>query len=186
MKANLYVSSFPIHDHLCTAITNSLTDSASDAYAGLQLFYVLDERRKGLDPQPELPHHAELGLPIPFPRVPTPEVSDSEAESGYTSSEDLDVEENRAPAQPQSTDAAAQKAARSPSQDARIEQQIQKSPCVVPQKSAGSHPPLHHPRCGRTLFGQTTTTWTLRLLPSSSATRRYKPTRSSAIFWIPS
>ncbi|KAG6163322.1 hypothetical protein E4U51_005780 [Claviceps purpurea] len=39
--------------------------SASDAYAGIQLFHVLEEKRKNLDPCPDRPHHAELDLPIP-------------------------------------------------------------------------------------------------------------------------
>ncbi|KJZ74166.1 hypothetical protein HIM_06397 [Hirsutella minnesotensis 3608] len=39
--------------------------SAADAYAGLQLFYILDAKRRELVPCPSLPHHAELGLPIP-------------------------------------------------------------------------------------------------------------------------
>lgn len=38
--------------------------SASDAYAGLQLYYTLDHQRKCLDPVPPLPHHANLNLPI--------------------------------------------------------------------------------------------------------------------------
>ncbi len=37
-----------------------------------------------LDPQPELPHHAELGLPIPLPRLPTPTSSDSEEEESMS------------------------------------------------------------------------------------------------------
>ncbi|KAG5921972.1 hypothetical protein E4U61_005975 [Claviceps capensis] len=40
--------------------------SASDAYAGIQLFHVLEEKRKSLDPCPERPHHVELDLPIPL------------------------------------------------------------------------------------------------------------------------
>ncbi|EFY88066.1 putative Werner syndrome helicase [Metarhizium acridum CQMa 102] len=39
--------------------------SASDAYAGIQLYHVLDAKRKRLNPCPSKPHHAELGLPIP-------------------------------------------------------------------------------------------------------------------------
>lgn len=39
-------------------------DSASDAYAGLQLYFTLDHQRKSLDPVPPLPRHAELNLPI--------------------------------------------------------------------------------------------------------------------------
>ncbi|KAK9437105.1 Ribonuclease H-like protein [Metarhizium brunneum] len=39
--------------------------AASDAYAGIQLYHVLDSKRKRLNPCPPRPHHAELGLPIP-------------------------------------------------------------------------------------------------------------------------
>ncbi|KAG6050676.1 hypothetical protein E4U17_006406 [Claviceps sp. LM77 group G4] len=39
--------------------------SASDAYAGVQLYHVLEEKRKSLDPCPERPYHVELDLPIP-------------------------------------------------------------------------------------------------------------------------
>ncbi|KAL7913825.1 hypothetical protein GGI35DRAFT_226937 [Trichoderma velutinum] len=46
--------------------------AASDAYAGLQLYYVLEEKRKALVPCPPRPHHAELRLPIPLPDPPTP------------------------------------------------------------------------------------------------------------------
>ncbi|KAL2676894.1 hypothetical protein Neosp_010661 [[Neocosmospora] mangrovei] len=40
--------------------------SASDAYAGLNLFYVLDQERQKLDPCPPRPEFAEKGLPIKF------------------------------------------------------------------------------------------------------------------------
>lgn len=85
------------------------SDSATDAYAGLQLFYILDEKRKALVPKPELPHHAELGLRIPVPRMPTPTPtpSDSEGESS--------VSEPPSPV----TGTAAQKST-SPPRDARI------------------------------------------------------------------
>jgi hypothetical protein len=49
--------------------------SASDAYAGLQLFHILEERRKSLDPTPPRPRHAELGLPIEIV-LPAPKPSD--------------------------------------------------------------------------------------------------------------
>ncbi|KAL2152472.1 hypothetical protein VTH82DRAFT_5656 [Thermothelomyces myriococcoides] len=42
--------------------------SSSDAYAALQLFAVLNHQRQQLDPVPDLPHHAELNLPIPVAR----------------------------------------------------------------------------------------------------------------------
>lgn len=38
--------------------------SASDAYAGLQLYATLEHHRKQLDPCPPSPHHAEKNLPI--------------------------------------------------------------------------------------------------------------------------
>ncbi|KAI1415240.1 ribonuclease H-like protein [Hypoxylon sp. FL1857] len=38
--------------------------SASDAYAGLQLYATLEHHRKQLDPCPPTPHHAERNLPI--------------------------------------------------------------------------------------------------------------------------
>ncbi|KAL2025065.1 hypothetical protein VTK56DRAFT_67 [Thermocarpiscus australiensis] len=38
--------------------------SASDAYAAVQLYAILDHQRKNLNPTPPLPHHAELNLPI--------------------------------------------------------------------------------------------------------------------------
>ncbi|PTB67997.1 ribonuclease H-like protein [Trichoderma citrinoviride] len=47
--------------------------SASDAYAGLQLYYVLEEKRKAIVPCPPRPHHAELRLPIPLPEPPVVE-----------------------------------------------------------------------------------------------------------------
>ncbi|KAI8714437.1 3'-5' exonuclease domain-containing protein [Fusarium sp. LHS14.1] len=43
-----------------------VTYSASDAYAGLNLFYVLDQERQKLDPCPPRPEFAEKGLPIKF------------------------------------------------------------------------------------------------------------------------
>ncbi|KAI6710041.1 hypothetical protein JHW43_007422 [Diplocarpon mali] len=41
-----------------------ITYAASDSYAGLQLFYTLEMKRKKLRPTPPRPWHAELGLPI--------------------------------------------------------------------------------------------------------------------------
>lgn len=38
--------------------------SASDAYAAVQLYHVLDHQRQSLDPTPPLPHHADQNLPI--------------------------------------------------------------------------------------------------------------------------
>ncbi|KAK5656302.1 hypothetical protein OQA88_4682 [Cercophora sp. LCS_1] len=61
--------------------------SASDAYAAVQLFAVLDRKRRSLDPVPPLPHHAELKLPIALAHTLNPteddeiEISLSEDES---------------------------------------------------------------------------------------------------------
>ncbi|KAI9697606.1 MAG: hypothetical protein M1836_004556 [Candelina mexicana] len=38
--------------------------AASDSYAGLQLFHVMEGKRKALDPTPPRPAHTELNLPI--------------------------------------------------------------------------------------------------------------------------
>lgn len=56
-----------------------IKDSAADAYAGLQLYHVLEERRLAMNPPPDRPRHAELGLPIPIP--PTPEVPDVDVDA---------------------------------------------------------------------------------------------------------
>ncbi|KAH6641509.1 hypothetical protein F5144DRAFT_619011 [Chaetomium tenue] len=40
--------------------------SSSDVYAGVHLYAILNHRRQKLDPVPDIPHHAELNLPIPF------------------------------------------------------------------------------------------------------------------------
>lgn len=50
--------------------------SASDAYAAVQLFAMLNHKREKLDPVPALPFHADLGKPIPLP--PGMESSSSE------------------------------------------------------------------------------------------------------------
>ncbi|OHW91101.1 3'-5' exonuclease [Colletotrichum incanum] len=43
---------------------SQLMYSASDAYAGFQLYHVLEEKRERLDPIPPRPYDAELNLPI--------------------------------------------------------------------------------------------------------------------------
>jgi len=57
-----------VNSALCHVADQPLTfiDSASDAYAALHLYHVLDHERKSLDPTPPLPHHADLNLPIRF------------------------------------------------------------------------------------------------------------------------
>ncbi|KAL2857833.1 ribonuclease H-like domain-containing protein [Aspergillus pseudoustus] len=53
----------------CSNWSSSLTESqvhyaAADAYAGYQLFCVMDAKRRAMDPTPPLPAYAELNLPI--------------------------------------------------------------------------------------------------------------------------
>ncbi|KAL3463146.1 ribonuclease H-like domain-containing protein [Aspergillus heterothallicus] len=53
----------------CSNWSSSLTESqihyaAADAYAGYQLFCIMDMKRRGMKPIPPLPAHAELNLPI--------------------------------------------------------------------------------------------------------------------------
>ncbi|KAK3365961.1 exonuclease-like protein [Lasiosphaeria ovina] len=60
--------------------------SASDAYAAVQLYAIMDHHRKNLDPVPPMPYHAELNLPIRIASgvdLPTAdEVLEQEAEDG--------------------------------------------------------------------------------------------------------
>ena len=53
-------------------MTNWYTDSAADAYAGLQLYYVLEAKRTQLNPTPFHPAFAELKLPLHFEFPPDP------------------------------------------------------------------------------------------------------------------
>ena len=57
--------------------------AASDPYAAVQLYYVLDAKRKRLQPTPPLPWHAELDLPIRVAEgieIPTDEEEDDGGE----------------------------------------------------------------------------------------------------------
>ncbi|KAG5979194.1 hypothetical protein E4U55_005458 [Claviceps digitariae] len=56
--------------------------AASDAYAGIQLYHVLEAKRKMLNPCPERPYHLELELPIPFlePKLPQLEANADDTE----------------------------------------------------------------------------------------------------------
>ncbi|KXH66410.1 3'-5' exonuclease [Colletotrichum salicis] len=62
---------------------DQLMYSASDAYAGFQLFHVLNGKRESLDPTPPIPYNAELGLSIRFAdgvALPTTDKKDLEAD----------------------------------------------------------------------------------------------------------
>ncbi|KAG9250063.1 ribonuclease H-like domain-containing protein [Emericellopsis atlantica] len=61
--------------------------SAADAYAGIQLYHLLEETRLSLDPPPERPHAAELGLPLPQLAKPR----NADETSGDSSEEDTDT-----------------------------------------------------------------------------------------------
>ncbi|KAJ4250863.1 hypothetical protein NW757_007063 [Fusarium falciforme] len=70
-----------------------VTYSASDAYAGLNLFYVLDQERQKLDPCPPRPEFAEKGLPIKFLTADdvdeSDEISDQDSETSAAVEADL-------------------------------------------------------------------------------------------------
>ncbi|SPO00639.1 related to werner syndrome helicase [Cephalotrichum gorgonifer] len=55
--------------------------SASDAYAGLQLYHVMEEDRQAMSPTPPRPFHAELNLPIRLADGVTESSTDEEAEA---------------------------------------------------------------------------------------------------------
>lgn len=80
---------------------NPKIDAAADAYAGIQLYYVLETRRLQLDPVPDRPFHAELGLPIPILELPST-VDEDDASSGIEvlDSEDESVSASDAESEP--------------------------------------------------------------------------------------
>lgn len=71
--------------------------SASDAYAGVQVFAMLNHQRQKLDPIPDIPFHAELDLPIPYPPVlnsPSLEVQPEDGVSAYEGSLFTEVDDD--------------------------------------------------------------------------------------------
>jgi hypothetical protein len=70
---------------------DQITYSSSDAYAAVQLYAVLNHHRQKLNPVPDVPHHAELNLPIPIVRPVVLKIS-KEQEAGR------DVDVNNEPA----------------------------------------------------------------------------------------
>ncbi|KAH6964173.1 ribonuclease H-like domain-containing protein [Fusarium avenaceum] len=56
--------------------------SASDAYVGLQLYYILEQEREKLQPTPPRPHFVEKNLPIQFLTADDVDESDETSESG--------------------------------------------------------------------------------------------------------
>lgn len=65
-----------------------IIDSASDAYAGVQLYHVLEAEREKLDPCPPRPEFAEKGKPI---RFLAPEEADEETDLSEESSVEADA-----------------------------------------------------------------------------------------------
>ncbi|TLD25539.1 hypothetical protein PspLS_06159 [Pyricularia sp. CBS 133598] len=61
--------------------------SSSDAYAGPQIFNILEQQREALDPTPPRPYHVELGLPI--------RLADGQATAAVEEgAEEVEVEDN--------------------------------------------------------------------------------------------
>ncbi|KAH6626909.1 ribonuclease H-like domain-containing protein [Chaetomium sp. MPI-SDFR-AT-0129] len=68
--------------------------SASDVYASVQLYAVLNHlRQTTLDPVPDLPHHAELDIPIPIARPVEVEESETEDQEATAAADGLITEE---------------------------------------------------------------------------------------------
>ena len=65
------------------ARTEIVLDAASDSYAGFQLYYVLEGKRKALEPAPPRPSHAELNLPIRLASGQTVATHDEAAEEAF-------------------------------------------------------------------------------------------------------
>jgi hypothetical protein len=67
---------------------NGVTDAASDPYAALQIYSVLEEHRLSLKPTPPRPYFAELGLPIRLAEGVGMETDSEEDDSEEPVSED--------------------------------------------------------------------------------------------------
>lgn len=65
--------------------------SASDAYAAVQLFAMLNHKREKLDPTPDLPFHADLDKPIPL--TPAVNLSSGETDLGEEVVDDAELDE---------------------------------------------------------------------------------------------
>jgi hypothetical protein len=65
--------------------------SSSDAYAAVQLYAILNHHRQKLVPVPDIPHHAELNLPIPVIKPVVPKVAKGEKAVTDTVIEDKPV-----------------------------------------------------------------------------------------------
>ncbi|CAH0053249.1 unnamed protein product [Clonostachys solani] len=70
--------------------------AASDAYAAVQLYHVMEEQRLQLDPIPPRPHHAELELPLQL-AMKVDELEQEEVVNASTSGE-VESEEKATPA----------------------------------------------------------------------------------------
>ena len=74
-----------------------MSDAASDSYAGLQIYNVLEAKRRALNPVPPRPAHAELNLPIRLAYGQTAATYDEDLEFdsktlvGQESSQGVDV-----------------------------------------------------------------------------------------------
>nr|XP_036578439.1 3'-5' exonuclease [Colletotrichum truncatum]KAF6785682.1 3'-5' exonuclease [Colletotrichum truncatum] len=101
--------------------------SATDAYAGYQLYHVLEGKRESLEPTPPRPHDAELNLPIRLAdgvSIPTGGESTADIQQGSGATSTL----------PQSTAARVSMFAGVDAEDESIAESLQKIPVVAPKK----------------------------------------------------
>ena len=77
-----------------------MLDAASDSYAALQLYYILEAKRSALEPTPPRPAHVELNLEIRLADGQTVDTSDqavepvAEAITGAPSSPPISLEDD--------------------------------------------------------------------------------------------
>lgn len=64
-------------------------DAATDPYACICLFNIMEQKRVAMDPMPPRPAHAELNLPILLPREKI--TSDAEKEAIVDKPSDVDL-----------------------------------------------------------------------------------------------
>lgn len=71
------------------ACTNTLTDAATDPFACLCLYHIMEQKRQAMHPMPPRPANAELNMPIVLPLGQT--VNNEEKDSLVSDPVDVDV-----------------------------------------------------------------------------------------------
>lgn len=121
--------------------------SASDAYAAVQLFAMLNHQREKLDPVPALPYHTELGKPIPVP----PGLDPPSQDEAMAEDEVADEQEIEAAAEAEAAQGRDTRLATPQSEVTQASEKVQKSAAGgIVYESATAKPPAlpKDPRLG--------------------------------------